>query len=48
MLQDLGAGVNSAFQDVFALDKALTQCHDNWAQAIQLYESTQLPQVRES
>ncbi|CAD7704960.1 unnamed protein product [Ostreobium quekettii] len=39
---DLGQGVNSAFQDVLALDRALQGANDDVGKALPVYESTQL------
>lgn len=43
---DIGQGVNSALEDVYVLNEALSRSHDNLLSALPLYESLRLPDVK--
>lgn len=43
---DIGQGVNSALEDVYVLNEALSQTDDNISQALPLYESWRSPDVK--
>ncbi|MBE9054330.1 FAD-dependent monooxygenase [Nostocales cyanobacterium LEGE 11386] len=43
---DIGQGVNSALEDVYVFNEALTKSDDDLSQALPLYESWRLPDVK--
>ncbi len=43
---DIGQGVNSALEDVYILNEALSQSDDNISQALPLYESLRFPDIK--
>ncbi|MFK0729624.1 MAG: FAD-dependent oxidoreductase [Gloeotrichia echinulata GP01] len=43
---DIGQGVNSALEDVYVLNEALSRSDDNISQALPLYESLRFPDVK--
>lgn len=44
--QDLGAGVNSAFDDVFDFNTVLERSADDWGKALPEYQDLRLPQAQ--
>jgi kynurenine 3-monooxygenase len=43
---DIGQGVNSALEDVYVLNEALSQSNDDLSQALALYESLRSPDTK--